>query len=464
MSDIDLIQPRHNCAPSFEESRLGHVYMPTSLLTAAARLLACNVNVKIHDENITPFVPTSNIIGMNLLGAPYIPVAINTQHALDKEAASRTYILGGQVVNGLLPYQFRRLFGSQAINGNNDKELAHALGIKKDLPLPEKTSLISAYRLISDDHMQKYLSGEFGLYVSQGCKFACDFCAAARTFRDPVTGIMKKVQEIYRDAEMMHADMQYLIQKARQFYIQSIQFYMSNLDVFQTQSALHQFAQVVQSVRRQNSGYAVNFRGLATVESFLQARKSAPQTIESLVDAGFNTVGFGVDGMTPQVWRAVNKGMNTKDKCLEAIRSARKDFGITPEILMVFGHAGIDTPETLELAYEFTLDMVEKYGAVPRPHIAKNFIPGNNGWVSGHEKEIDILLQHPESFAALDFTALPSRLTHPGDELRKLASIYYRKICEIPGNTTLYLEPITPDMTPEQVHAARLFNKRRYDR
>ena len=64
MLKIDLIQPRHNYAPPYG---LGHVYMPTSLLTIAARLLHAGVDVTIHDENIEPAKITSNYIGINLL-------------------------------------------------------------------------------------------------------------------------------------------------------------------------------------------------------------------------------------------------------------------------------------------------------------------------------------------------------------------------------------------------------------
>jgi len=77
---------------------------------------------------------------------------------------------------------------------------------------------------------------------------------------------------------------------------------------------------------------------------------------------------------------------------------------------------------------------------------------------------IEDLLQHPESFQSLDFTALPSPSTHPDETVRALATEYFLKMCELPGNTTLHVQPITPDMTPEQVEAVRQFNQGRYDR
>ncbi len=467
MVKADLIQPRHNYAPLFSKETLGHVYMPTSLLTAGARLLDRGIDIELHDENIRPRQLSSEYVGINLLGAPYIPEAIRMQREID-EGVQRgvTYLLGGQVVSGLTSAQFKRLFGDSAHNGNDDATLAGVLGVNAhELIPPERTSLIPAYEKISDEMMKKYLSKEFSLYVSQGCKFACDFCAAVRTFRDPATGEVRKVKETYRAPEIISRDLECLINKSKKFGIRELKLYMSNLDVFQTPSELLKFAYAVQDVKQRHPDFGIRLRGLTTADSYLKARNHNRKSIEELVKAGLYTVGFGVDGMTPQVWKAIHKGINTEDKCLEAIRSAREDFGITPEILMVFGHVGADTEETLKLAYEFTLNMVDKYRAVPRPHVAKNFIPGNNGWIDPRNSEaVDSLIKHPESFQALDFTALPSKLTHHDDRIRELASEYYLKICSIPENTTLWVKPITPDLTPEGIRDVKKFNEGRYDR
>lgn len=467
MVKIDLIQPRHNYAPSANEEPIGHVYMPTSLLTVGARLLNSGVDVTFHDENIKPRKLSSKYIGINLLGPPYIPEAIDLQREINRELGNDViYLLGGQVVSGLTQSQFRRLFRDTAHNGNNDEALARIFGIdSKELTPPEKTSLIPGYEKIPDGKMRQYLSREFSLYVSQGCKFRCDFCAAVRTFKDPTTGEWRRVQEVYRSPEIIGQDLEYLVRRTKKLGIKQLQLYMSNLDVFQTPNELLKFAYTIQDVRKNHPDFDIRLRGLATADSYLRAKNNSRKSIDELVKAGFHTVGFGVDGMTPQVWKAVNKRINTEDKCLEAIRSAREDFGITPEVLMVFGHVGADTEETLRLAYEFTLDMVDRYGAVPRPHVAKSFIPGNNGWFDPKNADaVESLMKHPESFQALDFTALPSRLTHSDDRLRELASQYYLKICEIPANTTLPVKPITPDLTSEEIQEVKKFNQRRYDR
>ncbi len=467
MIKVDLIQLRHNYAPSADKHKLGHVYMPTSLITAGARLLDAGIDIELHDENLRPRRISSNYIGTNLLGAPYIPEAIRLQRELSGETGNDAiHLLGGQTISGLSPSQFRRLFGDSAHNGNSDESLARALNLDSTkLRPPENISLVPAYEKIPDEDMQEYLSREFGLYVSQGCKFACDFCAAVRTFRDPATDELRKVNEAYRNPKIIRGDLEYLIERAKKLGITELQLYMSNLDVFQNPRELLRFAYAVQEAKEKYPDFEIRLRGLSTADSYLKARDHNRASVEELVKAGFHTIGFGIDGMTPQVWNAVNKGFNTEDRCMEAIRSAREDFGLTPEILMVFGHSDIDTEETLRLAYDFTLYMTDRCNAVPRPHVAKSFIPGNNGWVDQKNAEaVETLIRHPESFQSLDFTALPSTLTHPNGKIRDLITEYYLKVCNIRGNTTLHVKPITPEMTPEEIAEVKRYNEGRYDR
>ena len=405
------------------------------------------------------------------IGPPYIPEVIKLQKKISEETQDDiTYLLGGQVVRqgkfGLTQSQFLRLFGNSSYNGNNDEVLASVLGINpKGLILPQQTSLIPAYKKIPDEIMKLYLSKEFGLYVSQGCHFHCDFCGAVRTIQDPVTGEWKKVVETYREPEIIKKDLGYLVMKAKQFGISELQIYMSNLDVFQNPNQLLSFVYAVRDVKKSHPDFDIKLRGLSTAISYDNVRDKSPKIIEELVKAGFYAVGFGVDGMAPQVWKGINKGFNNEKVCLEAIISAKEDFGIIPEVLMVFGHVGVDTEETLKLACEFTEDMINKYKAVPRPHVAKSFIPENKGWVDRENADsIETLLKNPASFQALDFTALPSKLTHPDDKIRELATNYFLEMCKMEGNTTQYVKPITPDLTLEEIEEVKKSNERKYDR
>lgn len=460
---IDLIQPRHSYAPA---QGLGHIYMPTSLLTAGARLLAAGVDVEFHDENITGATITSDNVGVNLLGAPYIPEVIKLQQRIRKDYGDKTFFIGGQVVSGLDIHQRTRLFGDSTYSGNDDATLAEVLGIDiKSLSFPSQTSLIPAYEKINDPTMKEYLSREFSLSVSQGCKFSCNFCAAVRTFKHPITGKTMKVTESYRDIDIIKVDLQYLVRRAASYGLDQLQLYMSNLDVFQTPRKLLEFAYAVQDVRNNNPQVGIRLRGLATVGSFIDADTSAPRSIEELIRAGFHTVGFGVDGWGKEEWAALRKGHNTEEECLGAIRVARENYGITPEILMVFGNPRTTKKDSIKAALHVTEMVVTKYGAIPRPHVSKDFIPGNDGWLKQEYAEaVENLMQHPGSFQSLDFTALPSPLTHPNKRIRELATEYFLKMCELPGNTTQWVKPITPGLSRDEIELIKNFNEGRFDR
>ena len=433
--------------------------MPHSLWVAAARLLAAGVDVAdLQDANIRPVEKTEAVIGTSLLGAPYIPEVI--KQIIEPNPQARV-IVGGQVVNGLTRSQFKRLFGRRAINGNDDAALARAFGIRpSDLPPVSKTSLIPVYELVSDEDMEKYLSHEFSFFLSQGCRFACTFCAAVRTVKDPFSGRVTKATEEYRDMRIVEKDLRYLVQRAERLGIGEITLYLSNLDIFQTPHKLEQFADVVLKIRKNNPHFSIRMRGLATADSFIAVHRKNPTVIRKLVDAGLCTVGFGVDGATPEVWRSVHKGHNSQDKCLESIRVAREEYGITPEILMVFGHPA-ETEDSLKTAVAFTRDMVEKYQAVPRPYIAKDIVPGNDYWrMPKNRRRISALIKHPEYFQALDFAALPSSVSHPNKKLRALATQYYLEILDVAGNTTEPIYPVAPETSTE---SAQRMNEGKYD-
>lgn len=102
MSSVDLIQPRHNYANPPEVEQHGHIYLPTSLHTAGARLAHAGVDVRVQDENLRPLEINSGVIGVNLLGSPYIPEVIKLQRRIQETTRDDLrFILGGQVMNGI---------------------------------------------------------------------------------------------------------------------------------------------------------------------------------------------------------------------------------------------------------------------------------------------------------------------------------------------------------------------------
>ena len=458
MATIELIQPRHNYAPAIQEERLGHIYIPTSLLTAGAVLQNAGIDVRIHDENFGYCQIDSRYVGINLLGAPYIPEAIKLQKNIRKETGNDSmFFLGGKIIDGLADDQFKRLFGDDAYRGNDLNSAASRI-IGKDIQTksPLEVSLIPAYEKIPPIMMKSYLAEEISFFTSKGCSSLCDFCAAD-----------KGMPEKYRDQGILKNDLSYLVQKAKGFGLRKLSIYISNLDVFQTPQELKVFAYNVIQIRNENPGFEIVLRGLSRVKSFLIAQKvqdsEKSKSIEDLVQAGFNTVGFGVDGGTAESWKANHKGQSEQG-CIEAIRSAREDYGITPETLMVFGHVNVGKNDA-RAAYDFAKNMVESYGSIPRPHVSKWRIPGNLGWKeSSGEAQRASLLLNPELFQSLDFTALPSQLTHPDPELRAQATKYFLLMCSLPGNTTKPVLPLEPMMDPIEIEHIKNYNLKRWDR
>jgi len=453
MKNIDLVQPRHNYAPPLESGERGHIYMPTSLQTVAARLEHVGIETKIFDENFRKANLGTNITGVNLVGAPYIPEVIDLQRRIRGErSGDGRFLLGGKVVSGLKPNEFTKLFGPDSANGNIDLMLQTNLDVQSVLPQKENVSLIGIYEKIDDDDMCEYLSREFSFYLSQGCNQGCTFCAAD-----------KQQREQYRDIAIAIKDLEYLIKRAKKLGINKLSIYLSNLDLFQSPEMLYNFSQEIKRLKEENPGFEIETRGLSRVTSFLSAAKKHEQWVQAIKDSGLSTVGFGADGFDDTVFKLMDKNQ-TIAECEQAIRTAKRDFGITSEILMVFGHYGADTAETLGAAYKFTVDMMDQYGAIPRPHISKSFIPGNEGWRNPDDHQarcINRLIEDPKMFQILDFTTLASELTHPDKKIRDIVNGYYLKICELSPLSTQWTSPQGLHETIEQ---NRALNRGRYDR
>lgn len=463
-TNILLLQPRHTYAPNPESGEIGQVYMPTSLLAAAARLLSAGVETQIVDENIAPCSAFALITGINLIGAPYVSRGIEIRARLKKAHRDAILVVGGQGASGFALKEKQRLFSADTIDGNNDNTLCEFLNIsQKELPAPEAVSLIPAYSLIPDEIMRLYLSQEFSFYLSQGCRYSCTFCAAERTRNDPESNQTIRVRERYRTLDVIDMDLRYLLDRAKKCGLSSISFYLSNLDLFQSPKDLADFAALVLTIRKSMPEMDMRMRALATTTSFIDLHRTSPQIIEDLVRGGLHRVGFGVDGATPRVWRAVRKP-HRSDACLDAIRISREEYRLVPETLMVFGHNGHDDLDSLILANDFLRGMSEHYGAIPRPHVAKDVVPGNDGWqASENQATIRYLFERPGAFQLLDFTALPSWLTHPDPTFRQAVSAAFLQACSIEGASTQFVYPEDPELPAEALLEAKELNLRRYD-
>ncbi len=462
---VQLIQPRHVYAPDPVDHPLGHVYMPTSILSVQARLMAAGFEVELVDENIDQAREFEPCVGINLVGAPYVEPTIRLASRVREQRPEATILLGGQIISGFTEHQMADLFGGSVVNGNSPCALSGALGLGPGaVPTPESVSLLCAYEQISDATMRLYLSQEFAFYLSQGCRYSCSFCAADRTRPDSVSGgPARKVQERYRELQRIQEDLTYLIERSKKLGISSLQLYLTNLDLFQSPSEVRGVCQSILSVLQEQQGFKLRMRGLSNVNSFLSAHMREPDLIADLARAGLCRIGFGVDGAVSRVWKAIRKPHGSYSPA-EAIRVARECYGITAETLMVFGHVGVDDADSLERAAEFGRRMADEHGALPRPHVAKGIVPGNDGWFDpANRSTIRYFLDTPRTFQLLDFTALPAPVTHPDAEFRHLVTHHFLNMCELKECVTQYVLPEDPHATRGERERAMAFNVGRYD-
>lgn len=465
--ELTLIQPMHIHGRAPGDS---HVYLPSSLSVVASQAITAGIRTRIVDQNLHELdVPSmhNDVVGMNLVGPPYIPSAIAMREQLASVLGNESSVLmGGQVVSGLNHTQFERLFGNHSVNGNIMPHFADSLGIRlEDITTPEETSMIPAYKTMSDDDIQKYLSTEFCLYLSQGCKYHCDFCAAKRTVIDPATGeALQVVKEQYRNPRIIDEELRYMVERAKKLGIDNFDIYLSNLDLFQTPEKLDEFARTVLEIKKSHPDFMFKLRGLSTVTAFLDCNEKHPGVIERMREAGLYSISYGVDGGTPAVWQSLHKGHNTEDKSLEAIKLTH-ELGITPEIFMLFGHDA-DTIESMQTSLDFLQGMSDKYGAKPRPYVAKSIVPGNSGWIDPRNAAfVEMMIAHPEHFKALEYSTLPTSLTHPDPVIRAAVAKFFIKATRITGNTSNIIYPASdPNIDPKLAARYVELNKGRFDR
>jgi hypothetical protein len=457
---LGLIQPMHVHGNKPGDS---HVYMPSSLTVVATQAIMAGVeNVSITDQNLHELNQESygTVTGINVVGPPYVEPVREIRKNIDVILSKSHPLLLGGGISGLTEEQFLKLFGQSSINGNDVGAFAQSIGVEyQDIPPRENISLQPAYELISNEDMKKYLSTEFCLYLSQGCKYACSFCAAERTRGG------KAVKEDYRKMEFVDTDLEYLIQRAQKLQVNSFEIYLSNLDLFQNPDLLHEFAKVVLSFKQKYPSFTIKLRGLSTETSFLHCHEKSPQVIQDLAEAGLWSISFGVDGGTPAVWKSLKKGHNNPDKSLKAIQVTREIYGITPEIFMLFGHDA-DTKESMQVSLDFLRGMIDEHNAKPRPYVAKSILPNNDGWSKPENVAfVETLMNNPKLFSLLEYSTLPTALTHPDKKVRQLVTDYFLQAIALPGNTSQVIYPADePGLSTAIAEEYRQKNQGAYDR
>ncbi|MFA6072910.1 MAG: hypothetical protein WC758_02260 [Candidatus Woesearchaeota archaeon] len=413
------------------------VWMPMDLIKVASKFNSINIESKIVDlniENKPENISQYDYVGFGVMGPPYIP---STQELFReiKSTTNKPILIGGPGVEHFSEQEFKVLYPG-AIQIANDVDFTKVIG--KTVSSYD-SSIVSILANMSANIKQEYLSNEFSFFVSQGCKYSCDFCAALRS--TPKNPVREKFSSI------MQEDLEAICLDAKSFNIEELSMYLSSLDLFQTPK---KFLETLKIFSETSHKYDIKFnlRGLSRVDSFLNALDQEKEFYEFIPRAGLKIVGFGIDGTTEKVWKSQHKGIINLSSADKAYRLCDQ-LDIVPEALLVMGFHDkngmpVDTSESLKKNVEYALDRSEKYNVVIRPHVAKDMIPGNNGWNNPvWLKQKSFLLENPKYFKNLDYVALASKLTHPDEEFRnKVNDAYLQIIQQLSPNNKCVTKPL----------------------
>jgi hypothetical protein len=443
-----LLRSRHSYGKT-------QIWFPMDLTKVAAQLSSVGVSTTVVDLNIEP-MPTDleryTHIGVGVLGPPYIPITRRIVQSIFEETG-KGVLLGGPGIKYLEPRQFAAIYGKSGVQITNDLDLTYALALQRQVPEVYDISVSEQVKGMSLEKLSAYLNNEFSLFVSQGCKYNCDFCVAD-----------KAVPETFSSA--IKSDLDAVCEKATNFDIKGLRIYLSPLDAFQTPNKFKEVLEIFVAARKE---YGIEFklRVLSRLDSFLKAMAAFPELYELIPNAGLKIIGFGVDGTTEEEWKSQHKGNKSIAVADEAFGIC-KSIGVVPENLMVMGFHDdkgrpVGTRKTLEGDVIFSVDRAMNHGVVSRPHLAKDMVPGSKGWRSPvWEKSRNTLLGNPDLFVDLDFLMLGSEITHPNAGFKEMANAAFTRIIDKLGPyglcTSNYLIPHTGDT--EKDRAAVEYNSK----
>ena len=441
---IVLLQPKYPHGGN-------QTYLPGSLMNLGSRLLVAGYEVEVFDLNQASLdspttrqrIRKADVIGITILGTPYIPVVILLVTELRKMGCEQRILIGGEGVLRISHRDFIRLFDGQGdvVQAYTDADIVRALGLRL-LRLPDmfETSTRPMLQQLTDTELRRYLTREFCLFLSYGCIYNCHFCAAAKDMR-----------ERYRNMDALRDEVEYICEFLARIGHPTLEIYLSNLDILQSAPALEESLALVCGVASAH-GIELVARGLATTHFTCHALHRDPNILNRLRRLGLRTIGFGADGADIRVWARENKKHNTLEELDEAVNATR-EAGMTPEILMVTGFPEDDL-QAMFAAYRYSLSRA-RHGAIIRPYLGKQGAPGSKTW-SDDRVLVESYLKDPERFRLLDYSMFASSITHPHRAQRWLANVSYAALLLTMSFMTRYTTaPLIP--VPRNGGLTRLF-------
>lgn len=411
---VALIQPRSSWGK--------RPYLPNGLLNAAARLNAVGVKTTIVDLNIDdldtaethPPLQSADVLGIGVLGPPYIPPAIELGMWLRERRHDQPIVFGGEPVMRLPKQHFERIFADR-IGGDvrqvaSDDELCKAFRVSslRGMPSMYDISAGSVIRALPLRYREIYFSREFCIFTSQGCKYQCNFCAATKgvperfrnidVFKDEVDAITSQVHEICG--------------KTAPYEV-----YLSTLDGCQNPEPMEKMLRIIDSSRlRNNVSFPLRF--LATSRETVKAVRKDSEILKRWRDYGVRCIGIGVDGDDEATWARERKRHNKRPEIAAAF-DAIKNAGIQPEAFMVIGLPGDSVAAILKgvrACFRFAFK-----GIRPRPYLGKAHVPGSERWATD-EETVERFLSDPNLFRDSEYAGLAIDATHTDRTQRYLAN------------------------------------------
>src|SRR3989344_2044662 len=299
---IALVQPRYPHGKA-------QIYLPGGLMNLGSRLMHAGLEVDLFDRNLDPLPDHHkyDVVGFSVLGPPYIPSAIAETRKLRARGFTGRVLVGGEGVARLEQSDFGCWFGTSCTRIANDSDLARELG--PNVPSMYETSMRAMLEKLPIKRQRLYLTREFGLFMSQGCKFNCLFCAAT-----------KRSPEMYRSLASLEDEMRYVCEMISGAGQKQLECYLSNLDCFQNVHHLEPRLQAIARIAVEH-GLAVSIRALATSRCTTEACAKDPDLPRRLRSYGLRIVGFGADGADDEVWKRENKRHNNIGELRLAVRT-----------------------------------------------------------------------------------------------------------------------------------------------
>jgi len=319
--------------------------------------------------------------------------------------------LGGQGIERVPLQDFQRIFPHANLVARNDSMDGYW-----------DISLERQMEKFPESDLRTYLSNEVTLLFSQGCRYACDFCAAVKN----------RTERFFNTKDNLDA----IVRKAKDFGMAELSFYATSLDFFQQalwpkRGHMEEVARRLESIIdiRERYGVRLRVRALTRYDSYNRAMES--EELKNLaLRAGFHRFGFGIDGIASmEMLNATKKRISTsrgkpREQLLRAMEHCHGHFEAVEGLLVV------GTKGATERALNDENRMIREF-LVSFPNFYIRFFPSKNA-IAGNENWIDLrnsdpeahgkLLADPQRFLDLGYETFANRISHPDERLRKMVN------------------------------------------